>query len=208
MNPERSGDRAALLSILRRKSLIFGRFRLAHGGVSEVYVDARLTVLRSDAAALLGRVLLAAMDRRGFAASAVGGMAAGAIPLAAAVVMAAGAEGRELAGFFVRKEAKEHGRGRRIEGVEDPAGPAVILEDTATSGRSTLGAAEAARSAGFEVIGAVALVDRDLGAASRLAAAGVPYEAVFSLEELAAGRGAGANRHAEAPVSPGERPTV
>ena len=180
-----SGDpRTALLAILRRESVRFGEFQLAHGGTSNVYVDARLTVLRSDAAALVGRVLLDTMDRRGFRASAVGGMAAGAIPLTTAVVMEAHAAGRRLAGFFVRKEAKDHGRGRRIEGVERPHGAAVILEDTATTGKSTLAAVEAAREAGFEVVGAVALVDRGMGAGPLLGGAGVPYAAAFDLDDL------------------------
>ncbi|MYH20917.1 MAG: orotate phosphoribosyltransferase [Acidobacteria bacterium] len=180
-----SGDpRSALLAILRRESVRFGEFQLAHGGTSNVYVDARLTVMRSDAAALVGRVLLDTMDRSGFRASAVGGMAAGAIPLTTAVVMEAGAAGRQLAGFFVRKEAKDHGRGRRIEGVERPHGAAVILEDTATTGKSTLAAVEAAREAGFEVVGAVALVDRGMGAGPLLTGAGVPYAAAFELDDL------------------------
>ena len=177
-------DRAALLAALRRESVKFGKFTLSHGGVSDVYVDARLTVLRSDAAPLVGRVLLGALDRRGFAASAAGGMAAGAIPLVTALVMEAASAGRDLLGFFVRKEAKQHGRGRRIEGIERPEGPAVILEDTASTGGSTLAAIEAARAAGFEVTGAIALIDREMGAASRLAAAGVPFEAVFRLADL------------------------
>ena len=180
-----SGDpRKALLSILRRESVRFGEFTLAHGGTSNVYVDARLTVLRSDAAGLVGRVLLDTIDRCGFPASAVGGMAAGAIPLTTAVVMEAHAAGRELAGFFVRKEAKDHGRGRRIEGMEHPQGAAVILEDTATTGKSTLAAVEAARAAGFEVVGSVALVDREMGAGPLLAGAGVPFAAVFALADL------------------------
>ena len=181
-----NGDpRSALLSILRRESVKFGEFTLASGARSNVYIDARLTVMRSDAAGLVGRVLLEAMDGRGFRAVAVGGMAAGAIPLTTAVVMAAEAAGRDLAGFFVRKEAKGHGRGKRIEGIDDPGGAAVILEDTATTGKSTLAAVDAARDAGFEVVGAVALVDRGMGARALLTEAAVPYAAVFELEELA-----------------------
>ncbi len=178
-------DRAALAALLRRESLRFGEFRLAHGGTSSVYLDARLTVMRADAVPLLGRVLLAALDDAGWAPAAVGGMAAGAIPLATALAGAAGAAGRELHGFFVRKEGKGHGRGRLVEGVEAPSGPAVILEDTATTGGSTLRAVEAAREAGFEVMGALALVDREAGAAARLASVGVPLVAVYRLAELA-----------------------
>ncbi len=181
-----SRPREELLGILRRESVRFGRFRLASGAISDVYVDARLTVLRSDAAWLVGAALLETMEEAGWKPAAVGGLAAGAIPLTSAVVMAAAAQGRELAGFFVRKEAKAHGRGRALEGIETPSGAAVILEDTATSGRSTRAAVEGARAAGFEVIGALALVDRDMGAAARLEEAGVPYRAVYRLEELTA----------------------
>ena len=180
-----SGDaRTALLAVLRRESVKLGEFTLASGAKSNIYIDARLTVMRADAAGLVGRVLLETMDRRGFAASAVGGMASGAIALTTAVVLAAAAAGRDLHGFFVRKEAKGHGRGRRIEGIDRPAGAAVILEDTASTGKSTLAAVEAARAAGFEVLGAIALVDRGMGAGARLAGSGGPSAAVFELDEL------------------------
>lgn len=180
-------DRASLLSVLRRESVKFGNFTLASGAVSNVYVDARLSVLRADAAPLVGRVLFSALRRSFPAATAVGGMAAGAIPLVTAAVCEAGARGVGLSGFFVRKEAKEHGRGRRIEGVENPAGAAVILEDTATSGGSALVAVRAAREAGFEVAGAIALIDRETGARALLAEAGVRFESVFCLDELTGG---------------------
>ena len=179
-------DRDALAAILRRNSLKFGEFRLAHGGVSSVYLDARLTVMRPDAVGLLGRVLLDAIDREGWSPVAAGGLAAGAVPLATALAGAAGEAGRDIAGFFVRKEEKVHGRGRLVEGVENAAGPAVILEDTATTGRSTLLAVEAARAAGFEVVGALTLVDREMGATERLEAAGIPLVGVFRLADLTA----------------------
>ena len=179
-----AADRAALLSVLRRESVRFGTFELASGRVSNVYVDARLSVLRSDAVPLVGRVLFEALRDAFPAAAAVGGMAAGAIPLVTAVVFEAGARGVSLSGFFVRKAAKEHGRGRRVEGVEGPSGAAVVLEDTATTGASALAAALAAREAGFEVSGAIALIDREMGAAALLAESGVRLESVFRLAEL------------------------
>ncbi len=180
-------DRDQLAAILRRNSLKYGEFKLAHGGVSKVYLDARLSMMRPDAVALVGRVLLDAIDRSGWSPVAAGGLATGAVPLATALAGAAGEAGREIAGFFVRKKEKAHGRGRRVEGVERPSGPAVILEDTATTGRSTLLAVEAARDAGFEVVGALTLVDREMGAAGRLGSAGVPLKAVFRLRDLTAG---------------------
>ncbi len=183
-------DRAALAGILRREAVRHGDFVLASGKRSKVYVDVRLASLHPDALLRIGRVLLAAIDRlgdrQGFSPVAVGGMATGAIPLAAAVVLAAAEAGRPLSGFYVRKDARDHGRNRKVEGIENPSGDAVILEDTASTGGSLLAAADAARDAGFRVRGALALVDREMGAAERLQAAGVPFEAVYRLPELVA----------------------
>ncbi len=179
-------DRASLLAILRREAVRRGDFLLASGKRSDVYVDLRLASLRSDAAPRIGRLLLEAMDRCGFRPEAVGGMATGAIPLCAAVVLTAAEQGRQLSGFYVRKESRDHGRNRRVEGVENPTGGAVILEDTASTGGSLLAAVEASREAGFRILGALALVDREMGASERLAAAGVSYEAVYRLSELTA----------------------
>ena len=179
-------DRAELLAILRREAVRRGDFVLASGKRSDVYVDVRLAALRSDAAPRIGRLLLAAMDRLGFRPGAVGGLATGAIPLAAAVVLAAASEGRTLSGFYVRKQSRDHGRNRRVEGIEEPGGDAVILEDTASTGGSLLLAVEAAREAGFRVLGAIALVDREMGASGRLGDAGVRFEALYRLSELTA----------------------
>ncbi len=177
-------DRAALLDVLRREAVRHGEFTLASGKRSNVYVDVRLASLRSDAAPLIGRLLLDEMDRRGFAPRAVGGMATGAIPLVAAVVTAAAARSRTLIGFYVRKESREHGRERLVEGVERPSGEAVVLEDTASTGGSLLRAVRAAQAAGFAVSFALALVDRDMGAEAALQAEGVPFGALFRLREL------------------------
>lgn len=185
----RPDDRDRLLEILRRRSVRFGKFTLTSGGTSDVYVDVRLTTLSSEGAGRIGRVLLDAMDRAGLSPAAVGGMESGAIALASAAAIAAAEQGRTIEGFFVRKTPREHGRRKRIEGLENPAGTAVILEDTATTGASTLTAVEAAREAGFEVIGAIALVDRETGARENLAAAGVTLHSVFTLTDLTAPRG-------------------
>lgn len=187
-DPQFVTKKEELRSALQEHSVKTGRFQLAHGGVSEIYIDAKLTVLRSDAAGLVGQIMLEAINRCGFNATAVGGLEAGAIPLATAVVTQAGAVNRKLAGFFVRKEKKEHGREQRVEGIEDPKDqPAVILDDTVTTGKSTWRAVEAAQRAGFVVLGAIALVDRDMGAREYLFEKDVPYRWVFDLDELNTG---------------------
>lgn len=185
-SPEGACCQSDLLTLLREIVVKRGDFTLASGKKSKVYVDAKLAVMRAPTAQMVGAALLRAIDERGWNPWAVGGMEAGAIPLATATVCAAGANDRPLKGFFIRKERKGHGRNRRIEGVEESAGDVVILEDTATTGKSTLAAIDAARDAGFTIIGALALVDREMGARELLAKNNVDFGAVFTLLELTA----------------------
>ena len=100
--------------------------------------------------------------------------------------MAAFAEGRPLAGFLVRKAPKDHGTGKRIERAGDlPDGAAVVvLDDTVTTGGSTLDAVRAAQAEGFQVLGALCVVDRGEGGAEALADAGIPLRALFALSDL------------------------
>ena len=117
---------------------------------------------------------------------AVGGMAVGAVPLVAAVLAAAAARdpGTALAGFFVRKEAKRHGLGRRIEGAFAPGQTAALLEDTVTTGASTLEALDAVLAEGGKVARVLCLVDRGEGAAEAFARRGLALEAIFTRADL------------------------
>jgi orotate phosphoribosyltransferase len=113
---------------------------------------------------------------------AVGGMAIGADPITAAIITVAGREGRPLKGFIVRKEAKQHGLQRRVEGPSISGKQVLVVEDTSTTGRSLLEAVDAAREEGAEVVGAAALMAR--GAAPNLERAGLRFRTAFTLPEL------------------------
>ena len=179
--------REELLKILRERSVLRGDFVLASGKRSNVYVDARLTTLHAGAMPLIGRAFLKTMLDRGWVTDAVGGLTMGADPIVVAVARESLEYGYSVDGFLIRKEAKGHGRGRFVEGLQTGEGKtAVIVEDTSTTGGSTVKAIERAREFGFDVKGAIALVDREEGGRETIEAADVGFDRIFTLTELLA----------------------
>jgi len=180
-------DREQLKQILKKVSVRRGEeFVLASGKRSNVYVDARLTTLRAEAMPLIGRLFLAKMAERGWRPAAVGGLTMGADPVAAAIARESLEAGPVMNAFIVRKQTKSHGLQRRIEGIAGE-GPldVVVVEDVATTGGSAAKAIEACREAGWTVLGAICLVDREEGAAERIEQEmHCPFDRIFRLREL------------------------
>ena len=135
---------------------------------------------------LVGEVGWQAIVAAGWDPDFVGGLTLGADPVAYAIARHATATGRTVDAFTVRKAAKGHGAGRRIEGGLEVGARVVVVDDTATSGGSLLRAVEAVRDHGAEVLGVLTVVDREEGAKERLAAAGYGFVACFSSGELLA----------------------
>ncbi|MDX1648702.1 MAG: orotate phosphoribosyltransferase [Myxococcota bacterium] len=158
---------------------------LASGKKSDYYLDLRATLMRPRGARLAGELVLAKL-MQGPWVQAVGGMAVGAVPLVTAVLAAAAYHdpGSPLVGFFVRKEAKAHGLGRRVEGAFAPGQRVALLEDTTTTGGSTLEAVDAVEAAGGKVARVLCLVDRGEGAASAFAGRGLTLEPLLVREDL------------------------
>jgi orotate phosphoribosyltransferase len=152
-----STARQELLQLLARKSFRLGEFKLSSGGTSDYYIDCRTTTLDARGAQLVGQVFLDAIRERGWNADAIGGLTMGADPIVVAVAVTSG----NLNGFLVRKAEKQHGTGRRIEGFSEKGARVVIVDDVCTTGSSTVQAIEAAREYGFEVVGAMCLVERE-----------------------------------------------
>ncbi len=177
-------DRRALLALILEVSFRRERVTLASGRESDFYLDLRQTLMRPRGIALAGRLVLAQL-LRGPGVDAVGGMAVGAVPLISAVLGAAAAhEKSDLLGFFVRKEAKKHGLGRRIEGGFRAGQSVAMLEDTTTTGGSTLDAIDAVAGEGGKVARVICLVDRGEGAVDAMAARGFHLESIFAREDL------------------------
>jgi orotate phosphoribosyltransferase len=170
-----------LLAELREHSLVIGEVTLSSGATAQYYVDARRALLRPPGFLAAGELIAAAAGEAG--ASAVGGPATAAIPPACAAL--AVPAGRELVGFFVRGERKQHGLQRWVEGPVEPGARCLVVEDTVTTGGSTARAIERIAEQGLEVVGVVGVVDRLAGGGERIeAAADAPYRALLTIDEI------------------------
>lgn len=177
--------RHRLRSLLIRRSLKLGEFTLSSGARSSYYIDARLTTMSAEGQSLVGRVCLDEIRERESEVTHVGGLTLGADPITYAIAHESWDRGTPLDGFTVRKAAKKHGTGRRIEGGLPAEGArVVVVEDTMTTGGSALEAIEAVRAHGAQVAALLVLVDRSEGGRERIEEAGVPVLTVFTAEEL------------------------
>ncbi len=172
--------RARLVAALREHALVIGEVTLTSGAVAQYLVDVRRAILLREGFLSCGE--LVAEQARALDATAVGGMTMGADPIACSALAA----GADVKAFFVRKEQKQHGLARRIEGpVLDPDDRLLIVEDVVTTGGSTIRAIEAVRAEGHELVGVVAICDRLAGGAEAIKAeAGVPYVALTTIDEI------------------------
>jgi orotate phosphoribosyltransferase len=177
-------DHAALDRLLLERSVKRGHFVLASGRSSSFYVDARLTTMSAEGLVLIGRLGLAAIRERGWAPRGVGGLTMGADPVAYAIAARSAAAPPVLNAFSVRKEAKAHGTGRRVEGNFASGDPVVVVEDVITTGGSALKAIEALREEGGSILGILAVVDREEGGRATLEAAGWSVVALTTAARL------------------------
>ncbi len=170
-----------LLEELREHSLVTGEVTLASGAKAQYYVDARRSLLRPAGFRAAGELIAAAAVDAG--AAAVGGPATAAIPPACAALAVPAGDG--LVGFFVRGERKQHGLQRWVEGPVEPGDRVLVVEDTVTSGGSTVQAIERVCEQDLQVAGVVAVVDRLAGGGARIeGAASAPYRALVTIDEL------------------------
>jgi orotate phosphoribosyltransferase len=177
-------DSAALDRLLLDRSVQRGHFVLASGRTSNVYIDCRLTTMSAAGLTLIGPLGLAALRQQGWAPRSVGGLTMGADPVAYAIAAASVAQGPVVDAFSVRKEAKAHGTGRRVEG-NFTAGDAVVdIEDVITSGGSALKAIEAIKEEGGRILGVLAVVDREEGGRATIEAAGYSVVALTTSTRL------------------------
>src|SRR3954468_9103015 len=177
-------DRAheILLAELKEHALVIGEVTLSSGQKAQYYADAKRALLRPPAFRAVGKLIAAEAMQRG--ATAVGGMTMGADPLASAAIGAEGGDG--LVAFFVRKEKKEHGLQRWIEGpVLEPGTRCLVVEDVVTTGGSTVRAIERILEEGHEIAGVVSVVDGLAGGGEAIErAGGTNYRPLVTIDEL------------------------
>ena len=172
--------RERLVSELREHALVIGEVTLTSGATAQYYVDAKRAILMPAGFRALGELVAAEAGRA--EATAVGGMTMGADPVACAALAA----GAQVKAFFVRKEKKQHGLQRWIEGPPlVPGERCLIVEDVVTTGGSTVRAIERVREEGLDVAGVVSVLDRLAGGREAIeAAAGAPDLSLTTIDDV------------------------
>ena len=173
--------RDSLVDELRRHALVIGDVTLTSGARAPYYVDAKRAILRPAGFRALAELVAAYAAQ--WEATAVGGLTLGADAPACAAL----AGGADVKAFFVRKETKQHGLQRRVEGPPLEQGErCLIVEDVVTTGGSTVQAIEAVRAEGYDVCGVVSVLDRLAGGAEAIALASgdAPYEALSTIDDI------------------------
>jgi len=171
-----------LLQLFRERALKFGDFTLASGKKAKYYLDGKQITLHSQGLRLVSEGLLKLME--GVDAQAVGGMSIGADPIVGGMLAIAGGQGRDLAGFLVRKEPKGHGTQKYIEGPVTPGMKVVIVEDVVTTGGSSILAADRAKEFGLDVVLVLAIIDRMEGGRENFAKHGLKFESLLKITDF------------------------
>jgi len=184
-----TGDlKARLIELLLEKSFKYSQepvFRLASGKMSNYYVDCRKTTHSCEGKYLIGHIVFNMI--RDLEVQAIGRLTMGADPVACAVSFAAFLNDRHIASFSIRKEKKEHGLKKLVEGDVKQGDRVIIVDDVITTGGSTIKAIEAAGAEGFEVVKVIALVDREEGGREAILKHAAAVEAVCTRTELMRG---------------------
>ncbi len=175
-------DKDALVALVREKALKFGDFTLASGKKATYYLDCRQVALDSVGARLVAEGMLEML--KDDMPELVGGMAIGADPITGAIVALAGVRDVPLRGIMVRKEPKGHGTGRFVEGPYTSGENVVIVEDTVTTGGSSLLAIERCEEVGLKVKRVLAIVDRLEGGAEAFAQRGYELTPLLTVKDL------------------------
>jgi orotate phosphoribosyltransferase len=173
-----------LIGLIETRALKRGTFRLASGREASFYLDAKQVVLEARGSMLVGRAILERLRSLGPLPVAVGGMSIGADPITSAVVTMAGVENLSMKGFLVRKEPKDHGTKKYVEGPVSPGDRVVIVEDVVTTAGSSLVAIDRAQEFGLVVERVVVVIDRLAGGREALAARGIPLESLVTIRDL------------------------
>ena len=177
-------DIQKLNSLLIEKSVKRGSFILASGKSSDVYVDARLTTMSPEGMVLIGQLALSAIGANGWRPDSIGGLTMGADPVSFAISHTSALAGNPIRAFSVRKEAKSHGTANRIEGPFKSGDNVVVIEDVITTGKSALQAIDAIEASGGNIIGVLAVVDRQDGGTEAISARGFRVHALTTIADL------------------------
>ncbi len=182
----RTNNMATLKQLLTERSVKRGSFTLASGKQSDIYIDARLTTMSPDGMVIIGELGLAAIRTRGWNPDSIGGLTMGADPVSFAISHTSAIQGLPVRAFSVRKEAKTHGTGNQIEGPFGKGDRVVVIEDVITTGKSAIHAIDAIEASGGDILGVLAVVDRQDGGREAIRTRGYDTIVLTTISELRA----------------------
>ncbi len=157
-------------------------FKLSSGKMSNYYLDLRTITLDPEGGYVIGNIIYDFIKDK--PVDAVGGLTLGADPIAYATAMVSYLQKNPVNPFVVRKEPKKHGTGKQIEGNVKAGDKVFILEDVVTTGGSSLKAAKVAQKEGLEVLGIIAIVDREEGGEENIRKEGFDFYPIFKVSQL------------------------
>lgn len=178
-----NSDREKLKRLIKENSILRGKFTLSSGKESNYYIDARLTTLHPEGLHLVGKIFLDEIIT-GPEIKAVGGPTMGADPIVGSILVLSNQRRHPLYGFIVRKDEKDHGTGKLIEGDPKSGHGVAIVEDVITTGRSVFWAIEAVEKSGALVKKVLVIVDREEGGRERIEEKGYEFFSIFQIGEL------------------------
>lgn len=176
-----------LKRLLFEKSFMYSEeptFNLVSGKKSNFYFNCKPTTLDPEGMYLIGHLVFE--NIQDLKPDGIGGLTFGADPIAMATAFTSQIKGMPIKAFSVRKEQKDHGIVRWIEGDLKPGERVVIIDDVVTTGGSTIKAIERARAEGMEVIKAIVLIDRQEGGLDRVKEHISSVEAIVTRDDMMA----------------------
>lgn len=185
MNPDLLAKKDNLKKLLTEKSFQYSetpKFKLVSGVVSQFYVDCKMTTLLSHGKVLIGEIIFDMVKNLNI--KGIGGLTLGSDPIANAVAFVAGMQGIDLISFVIRKQAKQHGTMKWIEGDIKAGDRVVIIDDVITTGGSAIQAIDRAEEAGLTILKTIVLVDREEGGRENILSRGYEVESLFTKSDL------------------------
>jgi orotate phosphoribosyltransferase len=180
---EKESLKENLIKVVKEKSLLTNVQRvLTSGRTSNYYIDAKMTTLDPEGAALTARLILDVL--KSYDIDAIGGYTLGADPIVSTVAAFSAETERPLPAFIVRKEPKKHGERKMIEGPFQKGWKVAVVDDVVTSGGSTLKACQAVEEEGGEVVLTLTLVDRLEGGRENLEKKGYEFVSLLTRDDL------------------------
>lgn len=174
-----------LINLLLERSFRYSEeatIKLASGKMSNYYIDCRKTTYSPEGQFLVGNIIFEMI--KDLKIDAIGGLTMGADPISCSVAFASHTHKNDIGSFAIRKERKEHGMQKQVEGDVKEGDRVVIIDDVITTGGSTVKAIEAAKREGLDIVKVIVLVDREEGGKKEILKHVSEVEAVCTKSEL------------------------